>query len=87
MPTYTPANSDAARFSNLDTILTTSKLDNADGRLLPEGLQTRVQDFLPIYRPVVQAEDAALAGRAKEVSEKETVADRSYTTVYLPDEY
>lgn len=81
MPTYTPANSDAARLSNLETALSTSKLDHAEAKLLPASLQTQVENFLPIYRPVVQAVDAAMAGRAKEVSEKDQAKENLKTHV------
>jgi hypothetical protein len=71
MPTYTPANSDAARLSNLETIFSTSRHNHAEAKLLPAALRAAVENFLPIYRPAVQAVDAAMAGRAKEVSEKD----------------
>ena len=79
MPTYTAARSDDARLSTLETISTTAALDNDDARLLPAALRQRVDAFLPGYRPVVQAVEAAMAGRAKEVSEKDK-ALKSLTT-------
>lgn len=71
MPTYTPASSDVARLANLETALSTSKLDNAEAKMFPASLQTKVENFLQSYQPVVQAVVAAMAERAKEVSEKD----------------
>ena len=70
MPTYAAPRSDDARLATLETISTTAALDNDDARLLPAALRQRVDAFLPGYRPVVQAVEAATAGRAKEVTEK-----------------
>lgn len=70
MPTYAAPRSDEARLATLETISTTAALNNDDAKLLPAALRQRVDAFLPGYRPVVQAVEAATAGRAKEVSEK-----------------
>ncbi|MFN0078147.1 MAG: hypothetical protein ACKVY0_16960 [Prosthecobacter sp.] len=63
--------SDSDRLATLETIATTAALNNDDARLLPAALRQKVDAFLPAYRPAVQAVEAATAGRAKEVSEKD----------------
>jgi len=79
MPTFAAPRSDDARLATLETISTTAALDNDDAKLLPAALRQRVDAFLPGYRPVVQAVEAATAGRAKEVTEKDK-ALKSLTT-------
>jgi hypothetical protein len=71
MPTYSAPRSDGDRLSTLDTIFTTSGQDTVEAKLLPAAVRTKVETFLPGYRPVVEAQDKATAGRAKEVSEKD----------------
>lgn len=66
----------AARLSNLETVLSTSKHNNAEAKLLPTALQTEPENLLPIYRPVVRAVDTALAGRAWEFNENGCMANR-----------
>jgi hypothetical protein len=64
----------AARLSSLETALFTSKHDNAEAKLLPAALQTEGENLLPIYRLVVRAVDAAMAGRAWEFDENGCMA-------------
>jgi len=71
MPTYAAPRSDDARLSTLDTAFTTSGGDSADAKLLPAEVRTKVEVFLPAYRPLVDAVNKATAGRAKEVDEKD----------------
>jgi len=81
MPVYSPAGSDTDRLATLETVFKTSGLDNDDARLLPPTIRTAVQNFLPIYRPVVAALDQASAGRAREVTEKDTAQAKLKTFV------
>jgi hypothetical protein len=81
MPTYAAPRSDDARLATLETISTTAALNNDDARLLPAALRQRVDAFLPDYRPVAQAVEAATAGRAKEVSEKDSSLENLITHV------
>jgi hypothetical protein len=81
MPTYAIPGSDDVRLNTLETIVATNAADPALASLVPVSLLASIQGFLPQFRPAVQAVDAAMAGRAKEVSEKSAVLSQLHTHV------
>jgi hypothetical protein len=81
MPTYSAPGSDADRLNTLETILAATVKDTALANLLPAALRAEIATFAPQFAPLVQAVDAALAGRVKEVGEKDAALDNLTTHV------
>jgi hypothetical protein len=81
MPSYTPPGSDTDRLLVLSTVLAATPAGADLTKLLPTALRQRVADFVPLYKPAVDAVDNRTAGRAKEVSEKDTAKNRLRTHV------
>jgi hypothetical protein len=76
MPTYTSPGSDSDRLLVLSTVLAATPAGADLTKLLPGDLRQRVVDFVPIFKPAVEAVDKHTAGRAKEVSEKESAKNK-----------
>ena len=81
MPTYTSPGSDSDRLLVLSTILAATPAGADLTKLLPGDLRQRVVDFVPIFKPAVEAVDQHTAGRAKEVSEKDLAKNKLKTHV------
>ncbi|MFZ4765853.1 MAG: hypothetical protein ACOYMN_12955 [Roseimicrobium sp.] len=81
MPTYTAPSSVADRLNTLETTLAATGKDSTLASLVPAALRADIVTFVPIYAPLAHAVDAALAGRAQEVVEKDAALGNLITHV------
>lgn len=84
MPQYQAPTSDEARLAFLETASKTATTDLAAGRksITPETL-AGVKAFVPVFRPLYEALTKTLAGRMKEVREREEA--RAVLDTYVRD--